>query len=53
MGLEMVQSGGYLESNMTGYFSDFIYEFGHADIYGHIIQYGRCSLGRIREGRRE
>jgi hypothetical protein len=54
MGLEMVQGGGggYLESNMTGYFCDFIYEFGYADIYDHIIQYGVFSFGRIRKGRK-
>jgi hypothetical protein len=44
---------GYFESNVTGYFCGFIYESGYADIYDHIIQYGGCSLGKIRGGRKE
>jgi len=40
MGLEMVQrGGGYLESNMTGYICDFIYEFGYVYIYIYIYIY--------------
>ena len=41
--------GGYLKSNMTGYFCDFIYEFGYTDIYDHIIQYGGCSPRTIKK----
>jgi hypothetical protein len=37
---------------MTGYFCDFIYEFGYEDIYDRIIHCGCCSLGRVKEDRK-
>ena len=52
-GWKWYRGGGYLESNDRTFLRLYIYEFGYADIYDHIIQYGGCSLGRIRGDRKE